>query len=134
MPDKATKDRYVVQKSITAALDFAAVMAQAGRVFRRYDRAVPGLADSCVTAVGRAWQWARANPSARYDQGAMNGQFDPDVVTGGYEDRDADDEWIWAAAELYVTTEDDAYYTAVNLFPDDKTPLPSWNQVRTLAY
>lgn len=56
MPDKATKDRCVVQKSITAALDFAAVMAQAGRVFRRYDRAVPGLADSCVTAASRAYR------------------------------------------------------------------------------
>lgn len=135
MPDKATSDRYVVQKSITAALDFAAVMAQAGRVFRRHDRAVPGLADSCATAAVRAWQWAKQNPDARYDQGAMNARFDPDVVTGGYEDRDASDEWIWAAAELYATTKDDAYYTAVNLFPDAaKVPLPSWNQVRTLGY
>ena len=134
MPDKATKDRYVVQKSITAALDFAAVMAQAGRVFRGYNRELPGLADSCLTSAVRAWQWAKANPDARYDQGAMNGQFDPDMVTGGYEDRDASDEWIWAAAELYVTTKDDAYYTAVNLFPDDKTLLPSWNQVRMLGY
>ena len=139
MPDKAgtpdrMKDRYVVQKSITAALDFAAVMAQACRVFRPYNRELPGLADSCLISAVRAWQWAKANRDARYDQGAMNGQFDPDVVTGGYEDRDASDEWIWAATELYVTTKDDAYYTAINLFPDDKTPLPSWNQVRMLGY
>jgi endoglucanase len=134
MPNQADKDRYVVQKSITAALDFAAVMAQASRVFRRYNKELPGLADSCVTAATRAWQWAKQNPNARYDQTAMNKQFEPDVVTGGYEDRDATDEWIWAAAELYLTTKEDAYYTAVNLFPDEKTPLPSWPQVRTLAY
>ncbi|QMW02197.1 glycoside hydrolase family 9 protein [Spirosoma foliorum] len=134
MPDKADKDRYVVQKSSTATLDFAAVMAQASRVLRPYDRELPGLADSCLTAAVRAWQWAKQNPNARYDQNAMNGQFDPDVVTGGYEDRDASDEWIWAAMELYLTTKDDTYYTAVNLFPDEKTPLPSWPQVRTLAY
>jgi endoglucanase len=134
MPNQADKDRYVVQKSITAALDFTAVMAQASRVFRRYDKELPGLADSCLTAATRAWTWAKQNPNARYDQGAMNKQFEPDVVTGGYEDRDASDEWIWAAAELYLTTQEDAYYTAVNLFPDDKTPLPSWPQVRTLAY
>ncbi len=139
MPDKAVKDRYVVQKSVTATLDFAAVMAQAGRVFRRYDRALPGLADSCLTAAVRAWQWARKNPNALYDQDAMNRQFDPDVSTGTYGDRDATDEWIWAAAELYATTKDDQYYTAVNLFPDDKTSgrpsaLPSWNQVRLLGY
>ena len=134
MPDKATADRYVVQKGITATLDFAAVMAQASRVFRRYERELPGLADSCRAAAIQAWKWAKQNPAIRYDQTAMNKQFDPDVVTGGYEDRDDSDEWIWAAAELYLTTKDDTYYTAVNLFPDDKTPLPSWPQVRTLAY
>ncbi|MBD2753691.1 glycoside hydrolase family 9 protein [Spirosoma validum] len=134
MPDKAVKDRYVVQKSITATLDFAAVMAQASRVLTPYNRAVPGLADSCVSAAVKAWNWAKANPTMLYNQREMNGKFDPDVTTGGYEDRDASDEWIWAAAELYVTTKDDAYYTAVNLFPDARIPLPSWAQVRTLAY
>ncbi|WP_018619050.1 glycoside hydrolase family 9 protein [Spirosoma luteum] len=134
MPDKAKPDRYVVQKSVTAALDFAAVMAQASRIFNAYNRELPGLSDSCKTAAVKAWQWAKQNPNALYDQDAMNKAFDPDVVTGTYGDRDASDEWIWAAAELYLTTKDDAYYTAVNLFPDDKTPLPSWPQVRTLAY
>ncbi len=136
MPDKAkpATDRYVVQKSVTAALDFAAVMAQASRIFTAYNRELPGLSDSCRIAAVKAWQWAKQNPNALYDQDAMNKAFDPDVVTGTYGDRDASDEWIWAAAELYLTTKDDAYYTAVNLFPDEKTPLPSWPQVRTLAY
>ncbi|MFD2572058.1 glycoside hydrolase family 9 protein [Spirosoma soli] len=134
MPDKATKDRYVVAKGITAALDFAAVMAQAGRVLKPYSREFPGLSDSCVAAAKKAWAWAKANPDVAYNQREMNSKFDPDVTTGGYEDRNASDEWIWAAAELYVTTKDDAYYTAVNLFPDNRTPIPSWPQVRTLAY
>ncbi len=134
MPDKAVKERYVVQKSVTAALDFAAVMAQASRIFKPFSRALPGLADSCQTAAVKAWQWAKLNPNALYDQDAMNKAFDPDVSTGTYGDRNATDEWIWAAAELYLTTKDDSYYTAVNLFPDNKTPLPSWPQVRTLAY
>ena len=134
MPDKAVNERYVVQKSVTAALDFAAVMAQASRIFRSYTRELPGLADSCQTAAVHAWQWAKQNPDALYDQEAMNRAFDPDVSTGTYGDRNAADEWIWAAVELYLTTKDDSYYKAVNLFPDDKTPLPSWPQVRTLAY
>lgn len=134
MPDGAKPDRYVVQKSVTAALDFAAVMAQTSRIFKPYARELPGLSDSCRTAAINAWQWAKQNPNALYDQDAMNKAFDPDVVTGTYGDRDASDEWVWAAAELYLTTKDDAYYTAVNLFPDDKTPLPSWPQVRTLGY
>lgn len=134
MPDKADKERYVVQKSITATLDFAAVMAQATRVLKPYNRELPGLADSCLSAAVKAWNWAKANPNAVYNQQEMNTKFEPDVVTGSYEDHTSSDEWIWAAAELYVTTKDDAYYTAVNLFPDKRTPLPSWAQVRTLAY
>ena len=134
MPDKALKDRYVVQKSITAALDFAAVMAQASRVFKPFARELPGLADSCLTAAVQAWQWAKKNPEQYYLQNEINKQFDPDVSTGTYEDRDASDEWIWAASELFVTTKDNTYATAVNLFPDEKTPLPAWSQVRTLGY
>lgn len=134
MPDKATKDRYVVAKSVTATLDFAAVMAQASRVIKPYSNELPGLADSCLSMAVRAWAWAKANPTVLYNQKAINDQYDPDISTGTYEDRSADDEWIWAAAELYTTTKDDAYYTAVNLFPDEKTPLPSWPQVRMLAY
>ncbi|WP_420147104.1 glycoside hydrolase family 9 protein, partial [Spirosoma sp.] len=121
-------------KSITAALDFAAVMAQAARVFKPFSRELPGLADSCRSAAVNAWKWAQKNPDAHYRQNEMNQRFDPDVTTGGYEDRNASDEWIWAAAELYVTTKDDIYANAVSMFPDDKTPLPSWPQVRTLGY
>ena len=33
MPDACAQKRYVVQKSVTACLDFAAVMAQAARLF-----------------------------------------------------------------------------------------------------
>lgn len=134
MPDKAVKDRYVIAKGITATLDFAAVMAQATRVLKPYERELPGLADSCLKAAVRAWGWAKANPTVAYNQREMNARFDPDVVTGGYEDRNAADEWIWAAAELYVTTKDDSYYTAVNLFPDARMPMPNWGQVRTLGY
>jgi len=134
MPDKATATRYVVQKSVTATLDFTAVMAQASRVLKPYERQLPGLADSCLQAAQRAWQWAGANPKALYDQDVLNKRYKPDIVTGAYGDNDASDEQIWAATELYITTKDDTYYKAIKLFPDDKTPLPSWAQVRTLAY
>jgi endoglucanase len=69
-----------------------------------------------------------------YKQEAMNGQFDPDVTTGAYGDSKPEDEFIWAASELYITTKNDKYYTAVNLFPDTQMPLPSWAQVRLLGY
>jgi endoglucanase len=134
MPAEATEPRYVVQKSTAAALNFAATMAQASRILRRYERAFPGLADSTVNAATRAWQWARRNPAVLYDQPAMNRQFDPDVVTGAYGDRELWDEFVWAAAELFVTTRQDSFYTAVPLFPNDTAAVPTWNRVETLGY
>ncbi|WP_333819189.1 glycoside hydrolase family 9 protein [Ohtaekwangia sp.] len=134
MPDKATRTRYVVQKGTAATLDFAAVTAQAARIFRAYDKELPGLADSCLTAAAQAWQWAKKNPSIVYDQDAMNRAFEPDVTTGGYGDRDLTDEFVWAAAELYATTQDAQYIAAVTLLPRNATPLPAWAQVRLLGY
>ncbi|WP_207434286.1 glycoside hydrolase family 9 protein [Sabulibacter ruber] len=134
MPNKATNPRYVVQKSTAAALDFAAVMAQASRVYKNFPKEFPGLADSCLTAAVRAWEWAQKNPKVLYEQEAINKSFDPDISTGTYGDRDVSDEFIWAAAELYATTKQDKYYTAVSIFPDANMPLPSWPQVRLLGY
>jgi len=134
MPERAHTRRYVVQQGTAAALDFAAVMAQASRIIKRFNTAAPGLADSCLTAAQRAWQWAVAHPNVVYDQEAINKQFDPDISTGGYGDKNFTDEFIWAAAELYATTHDDAYYTAVTMLPDEAMPLPSWGQVRLLGY
>ncbi len=134
MPDKATNARYVVQKGTAATLDFAAVTAQASRIFRNYEKELPGLADSCLTAATKAWAWAQKNPNMVYDQDAINKQYEPKITTGGYGDRDFSDEFIWAAAELYTTTKNDSYYKAVNMLPDNKMPLPSWPQVRLLGY
>lgn len=135
MPHEATKPRYVVQKNTIATLDFAAVMAQASRVLQPFKQQLPGLADSCLQAATGAWIWAQQNPEVTYDQNAMNTAFDPDVNTGGYEDKNSDDEWVWAATELYITTGDAAYYQGVEVFPDDDLlPVPTWNQVRALAY
>ena len=134
MPDKAKTKRYVVQKSVTATLDFAAVMAQASRIFKQFDREMPHFADSCLVAAERAWQWAKQNPNAYYNQNELNKLYEPDITTGTYGDNDASDEWIWAAIELWTTTQKGSYKEAVNTFPDDNLPLPAWNQVRTLGY
>jgi len=134
MPDKATNPRYVVQKGTAAALDFAAVMAQANRVYKNFSKEFPGLSDTCLIAATKAWEWAQKNPKVLYEQDATNKAYDPDISTGTYGDRDVSDEWIWAASELYVTTKKDSYYTAVKLMPDTKMPLPSWGQVRLLGY
>jgi endoglucanase len=134
MPDKAITPRYVVQKSTAAALNLAAVAAQSSRVFKKFEKQLPGFADSCLSAATEAWKWAQQNANVSYDQNKMNEMFDPDVSTGAYGDRNFSDEFIWAASELYASTKDDQYKGAVNLFPDAEMPLPSWNQVRLLGY
>jgi endoglucanase len=134
MPADAKAPRYVVQKSTAAALDFAAVMAQAARIFKNFQKEVPGLADSCLIAAEKAWNWAIANPAVLYRQGQMNSKFKPEISTGEYGDGNVKDEFIWAASELYVTTRKESYYKAVNLFPDAAMPVPSWSDVRLLGY
>lgn len=134
MPEAATNKRWVVQKSTAATLDFAAVTAQASRVFSTFENQLPGLADSCLRASKAAWHWAQANPKVLYNQSQLNEAFEPDVTTGAYGDQSVDDEFIWAACELYLTTGDAAYYNAVKLFPDSDLTLPSWSNVRLLGY
>jgi endoglucanase len=134
MPDRATSTRYVVQKSTAATLDFAAVMAQAARIFKQFPKELPGLADSCLSASLKAWDWAKKNPDVLYNQNIIDQKFNPKITTGDYGDGNVSDEFIWAASELFVTTQDDQYVMEINIMPDNNMPLPSWNQVRLLGY
>lgn len=126
MPDQATSERYVVQKSTAATLDFAAVMAMASRVYAPYDKQWPGLAPRMLAAAKLAWRWAQAHPAAIYLQ-------PDDIHTGDYGDARLDDESAWAAAELYIATRDDAYWAAMRAEQVSATP-PSWNEVGALAW
>lgn len=134
MPVEDNDERYVVQKSVTGTLNFAAVMAQAARVFREYQNEAPAFADSAVIASLNAWLWARQNQDALYNQNELNEESDPDITTGAYGDGDASDEFIWASTELFASTKNSLFYNAIDLFPSDQSSIPSWSNVRTLAY
>jgi endoglucanase len=134
MPDACHTPRYLVQKSTAATLDFAAVLAQASRVFRPFGRALPGLADSCLRASTQAWGWARQHPATYYRQDELNKQFQPAISTGAYGDDDVRDEWAWATTELYVTTQDEHYWEAGQVLQTGSLPVATWGQVRPLAY
>ncbi len=95
LPEATSKQRWVVQKSTSAALDFAATMATASRVVK--DQGMKTLAEEMKKAAIGAWQWALKNPEAYYEQ-------PEDISTGAYPDRSYTDEWFWAAAELYLLT------------------------------
>lgn len=134
MPGAAKNPRYVVQKGTAATLDFVAVMAQATRVFKNFDNKFPGLADSCTTAAVKGWQWAEKHPAVIYNQDEINKQFDPDIATGTYGDRSVKDEWIWASAEMFALTGKAHYLEKADLETEQPFALPSWNQVKALAY
>lgn len=134
MPGVTKLPRYVVQKSTAATLDFAAVMAQANRVFKNFNQQNKGFADSCLKAARSAWQWAQKNPSLEYDQTAMNNKFEPKVTTGAYGDRNFKDEWLWAAAELLATTGQKIYFDTVATRIADSLSVPSWSNVGMLGH
>ncbi|PPK85243.1 non-processive endocellulase [Neolewinella xylanilytica] len=107
MPEAGSGRRYVVGKSITATLNFAAATAQASRVYRDYDA---DYADRLLAASRRAWSWAGNNPDAFFRNPA-------DVSTGQYGDNNSDDEQAWAAAELFATTGEQEFYNDLQEHP-----------------
>ncbi len=133
MPGVTRAPRYVVEKGTAATLDFAAVMAQAARVLRHFQTALPGLSDSCLRAAEQAWKWASKNPNQVYDQNTINRSFLPQVTTGAYGDFSFKDEWFWAAAELMVSTGDAAYGQVVRAQLDNPMSLPSWSNVQMMG-
>jgi endoglucanase len=128
MPQDDKADRYVVQKTTAATLDFAAVTAQASRLFNKYESQLPGFSKSCRDASLKAWNWARANKSIYFNQPSG-------INTGTYSDNNVSDEFKWAASELYVTTRQDSFFTIA--YPsgklDETYKVPGWDTVATLG-
>ena len=132
-PDECQKPRYVVLKTTAAALDFAATMALAARVYAPYEHVYPGFVAEATAAALRAWDWALAHPAIYYDQNAMNEQYTPAVITGAYDDYDVQGEFYWAATELYLLTRDNQYRDAALAYcPATFTPA-TWGDVTELA-
>ena len=132
MPKDCHQQRYVIQKSVTATYDFAAVMALASRLFEG-NKDYPCFSARAKDAALAAYNWAELHPKALYNQDAMNKQFDPDVSTGTYGDFDAGDERLWAATELYLLTGDKVFLSAAKPITERNFLLPSWGNVTGLA-
>ncbi|NVK55028.1 MAG: glycoside hydrolase family 9 protein [Alteromonadaceae bacterium] len=119
MPAAANEQRYVVDKGTAATLNFAGVMATAARVY-------PDMAGTYLSAAEEAWQWAITHPHIPF----VNPE---NVATGEYGDNEFNDEFAWAAAELYLTTGNQDYLTTMdnNLGP---VSTPGWSNSMGLAY
>jgi len=130
MPDKCHQTRYVVAKSVTATLDFAAVMADAARLLEPYQNDYPGFSAQAAAMAERAYAWAKANPNAYYRQEQLR---DPAVSTGTYGDRNARDELFWAASALYRLTGRNYYLDDARQYQPNRITPPSWGNVATLG-
>ncbi|MGK7391026.1 MAG: glycoside hydrolase family 9 protein [Candidatus Cyclobacteriaceae bacterium M2_1C_046] len=127
MPHQANATRYVVSKGTAATLDFAAVMAMAARVYQPY---LPGFANDCLEKAELAWNWALANPDIPFtNPGAQDGY--PSINTGEYGDNNFEDEFFWAASELYITTKNENYYNSLDF--SQWFSVPGWPNVATLG-
>lgn len=133
MPSQAKQPRYVVQKSTSATLNFTAVMAVASRIFENYSQELPNFPDSCLTAALQGWNWARQHPDIYFDQGELNANHSPSIHTGEYGDKNVQDEFDWAATELYITTGQDSFIAVTDPFSDLDIHLPWWQRVSTLG-
>lgn len=128
-PHEDKKPRYAYPPSTTATLNLAATAAQCARIWRDIDAE---FSAECLNAAKRAYAAARRHPDLMPFGGFSGG--------GGYGDRDASDEFYWAAAELFITTGAEEYAAAMRASPhflaaptsDGKGEI-SWGQVRTLG-
>ncbi len=137
MPEKDKLVSYVIGigrepfKSSCATGDFAAVMAIAGRVYQPFN---PAYANKCSKAAQKAFEWMGKHVNVPF-------RNPPGVSTGEYGDGNCADEQLWAAAELYRTTGDQAYsryfldhYAAFRRpTVDEEAEPPSWGNVAALA-
>ncbi|WP_086933965.1 glycoside hydrolase family 9 protein [Agarilytica rhodophyticola] len=97
-PHEDTVTRYVQPPSTAATLNFAAVMAQCHRIYKAFDSA---FASTCLNASKVAYAAAKANDFIPATNNGNGG--------GTYGDDFVEDEFYWAASELYLSTGEAAF-------------------------
>jgi endoglucanase len=102
-PDADSVARYYADVNDNAAGNFAAIMAQASRVYAPYDQA---LAKSYLDAARLSYQFltSEASPYHTNLDAFSTGTYDGKSTASG-------DNRLWAAAELWVTTGEPAFLT-----------------------
>ncbi len=91
--------RYLYPASTAATLNLAASAAQCARIWKEIDSA---FAEQCLLAAEIAWQAALENPN-------LYAGNTPGEGGGNYDDTFVEDEFYWAAVELFITTGKDEY-------------------------
>ena len=135
MPQDETGPNYVIGtgsapfKGTGATADLAAVMAIAARCYSSY---APAFSQQCLQASRSAWNWCQKHRNVLFKNPAG-------IRTAEYGDSDCRDELLWASAELWRTTGDDAYQQAFTaLLPQPLSGItidvPSATQMSSFGY
>lgn len=120
-----TDEMVLAPISYAATADFAAVMAKASILYADIDA---DYAKKCLDAATAAYDFLDANPD-------MDGYTNPEeIVTGQYDDEHLEDELLWAAAEMYLATQDAKYMDAALAVMDDGFDMGlGWQSIATYA-
>jgi endoglucanase len=106
-PHEDKQARYLHAPSTAATLNLAATAAQAARVWKGVDAA---FSARCLTAAERAFAAAQKQPKRIAPESDTDGG-------GAYGDGNLEDEFYWAAAELWATTGKPDYKKAATQSP-----------------
>lgn len=124
-PETSNDTQYLYPPSTAATLNLAASAAQGARLWQTHD---PVFSARALTAARHAFDAALREPNLlaidRFDGG------------GAYGDQTVDDEFSWAAAELFATTGDAKYLKHV--LPENERQQPNigllgWSNLRLAA-
>lgn len=126
-PDEAEKKmiRFLRPVSTAATLNLAANTAQCARIWKGIDDAFAG---KCLAAAEKAWQAAKANPQVFAAPNDNSGG-------GPYDDNELTDDFYWAAAELWTTTQRDEFKNYVTTSPwHSKFPMSAGNSTASFDW
>lgn len=98
-PADDDKDRILKPPTTAATLNLAATAAQASRLWKELD---PAFADKCLAAAEKAYDAAKAHP-------AIYAPLNESVGGGAYGDDYTEDDFYWAACELFLSTDNNKY-------------------------
>ena len=98
-PADDDKKRIIKPPTTAATLNLAACAAQAARLWKGID---DSFAQECLDKARQTYEAAKKHPD-------MFAPLDESVGGGAYGDTDVEDEFCWAASELFITTGNEDY-------------------------
>ncbi|MGD9200024.1 MAG: glycoside hydrolase family 9 protein, partial [Chitinispirillia bacterium] len=132
LPKVKAKNRYAYPPTTAATLNLAAAGAQSARIWKKYDAK---FSQKCLKTAERAWKAALKNPDT------MIGNV-PGSGGGNYDDFYLNDEFFWAACELFITTgqkeykkylKKSRYFSLSHILKDDVFTPMTWAQTAMLG-